>query len=266
MLIEKFNLEKHLDLTKDLPFSYFSSLAYLDCVAYVLERNGSKIVVSQDIYYSHEFPAVFLPKNREDRRFCSVTFASEEDVKKIEADGIEIVVKNEIATEFFYATEDFVNLTKKSFREKVKQFKKLYAHEIFYDYPKEKIMEFYELWKAQKDRSSADTFYESEAFFLWLLDNLEKHNVKQVYVEVDGKLVGLAFGIEHGNDSWVGLQLKVDYEYKGLSRFMHHERAKLFQDRKEFTIGSGAHEKGIEAYKRDLGPIREKQYYYILTR
>lgn len=264
MLIEKFDSEKHLDLISDFPFSYFSLPVYLDCVGYILNRNGEKIVVSQDIYNFHEFPAVFLPKKKKNWRSCSVTFVTDDDLKRIKDEGVELLVENKSSIEFFYLTEDFINPKKKSFKERVKQFQRLYEYEIFHEYPKEKIIDFYKRWKSQKDRSSAKTFDESEAFFLWLLDNLEKYNVKQVYVEVSGELIGLAFGVEYDGDRWAGLQLKVDYGYKGLSRFMHYERAKLFRDKKYFTIGSGAHEKGIERFKRELGPIKEVQYYYIL--
>lgn len=110
-----------------------------------------------------------------------------------------------------------------------------------------------------------DLFDENEELFMFMLDNLKKYNIKQVYVEVDKKLVGLGWGVKHHVGGWVGLHLEVDYKFKGLSRFLHHERAKMFKNIKEFTLGTGAKEKGITNYKKELGPCRTVPYFYILT-
>ena len=85
-----------------------------------------------------------------------------------------------------------------------------------------------------------------------------------VRCHIDGKLAGLAWGVKH-RYNWVGLHLKVGYQYKGLSGFLHSERAKLFSSAKEFTLGTGACDSGIENYKKELGPSREEDYFYILT-
>lgn len=52
---------------------------------------------------------------------------------------------------------------------------------------------------------------------------------------------------------------------KGLSRFLHSERAKLFANYAKFTLGTGAGDPGIESYKKELGPSREEEYFYLLT-
>ena len=70
---------------------------------------------------------------------------------------------------------------------------------------------------------------------------------------VNDKLVGLAWGMEHQSGNWMGLQLKANYKFKGLSRFLHHERSKLFADKKLFTLGTGAQDEGIIQFKRELG-------------
>jgi hypothetical protein len=109
------------------------------------------------------------------------------------------------------------------------------------------------------------TFDESGDSFLYCVSNLKKYKVKQLYVEVDGKLAGLAFAVEHSSGNWVGLHLKVDYSYKGLSRFLHNERAKLFSDKKLFTLGTSGYDLGIAQFKSELGPSHVIHYSYVLT-
>jgi len=57
----------------------------------------------------------------------------------------------------------------------------------------------------------------------------------------------------------------VDYQYKGLSRFLHHERAKIFEQYAEFSLGTGVQDKGIDKYKEELSPSYKKAYSYLLT-
>lgn len=95
--------------------------------------------------------------------------------------------------------------------------------------------------------------------------HLDYYQIRQSYVEVDGELVGFAWGVEVPGRGWVGLHLKVDYRFAGLSRFLHVERAKQFSGIDEFTLGTGAQVSGIEEYKRELHPSREVHYFYILT-
>lgn len=97
------------------------------------------------------------------------------------------------------------------------------------------------------------------------MDNLKKYQVKQVYVIVNKKLIGFAWGLKHSSGNWIGLQLKVKYRYKGLSRFLHQERAKLFSRYELFTLGAGAQEPGIIQFKKELGPTEEREYFYVLT-
>ncbi len=63
--MEKFDSQKHLQLASHLPFSYYSLPLYLDFSAYLLPRNNERVIVTQDLYYPHEFPAIFLPQNPE---------------------------------------------------------------------------------------------------------------------------------------------------------------------------------------------------------
>lgn len=262
--MEKFLSEKHTDLQQYLPFSYFNTNIYLDFAAYVFERNGESIVVWQDAVYPHEFPCIFAPKKKENWVHCSIALAAEEDVAAIQKEAIEILVKKPMGCEFFYKTDDFINL-KGSFKSRVRQFASNYKYSLTDTADKKRIIDFYNFWKSQRDHTSI-TFEESEEFFNFCLDNLDMYGIRQIYVEADNKIIGLAWGIESPKSgNWIGLHLKVDYRYKGLSRFLHTERAKMFKDSQEFSLGTGAHDSGITQYKEELGPVYKKQYYYLLT-
>jgi len=262
--MEKFDSSKHFGLQKNLPFSYFSTSLYLEFSAHIFERNSEQLVVWQDILYPNEFPCIFLPKKKINWSHCSVAFATKENVEAIKKEKIEILVNKPMGNEFFYATDDFIH-PKGSFKNRVNQFVTNYDFSLSNNCDKKTIVEFYKFWKSQRKHESV-TFDESEIFFNFCLDNLDKYEIKRVYVKVKNKLVGLAWGIKFlGSDKWIGLHLKVDYQYKGLSRFLHYERAKLFAKYREFSLGTGVQDKQIDKYKEELGPRDKKAYYYLLT-
>jgi hypothetical protein len=260
--MEKFTYKKHGKYAAKLPFSYFSSPISLDFSAYTFERNGENLIVWQDVIFPHDFPSIFLPTKKENLVNASVAFATTEDIEKAKNSEAIIMLEKPVSTEFYYRTEDFVN-PKGDLLRAVNRFKDGYEFELSDECPKTEIEDFYEKWKSQKERTSI-TFDDSEKFFNFCLDNLKEYSVGQVYVKSGGKLIGFAWGVSHPKGGWVGLHLKVNYEYKQLSKFLHHERAKLFADEKEFTLGTGAHEKGIDDYKWGLGSSRTADYSYIL--
>lgn len=262
--MEKFISDKHSQLQKGLPFSYFSTNLYLDFSAYIFDRNGESLIVWQDIFDPNEFPCIFMPQKKENWVRCLVTFATQDDIENVQKEKIEILLSKPVGAEFFYLTDNFLN-PRGDFKNRVHKFISSYAYSLTNKFNKEKIVEFYNFWKSQREHESI-TFGESEEFFHFCLDNLDTYNIKQVYVEVNNKIVGLAWGIVFpGSNNWIGLHLKVDYQYKGLSRFLHQERAKMFAEYKEFSLGTGAHDKGIEKFKEELGPIYKKEYHYLLT-
>ncbi len=260
--MEKFDSNKHSKLTKRLPFSYFSTPLYLDHNGYIIRRNGEDVIVWQDLFYKHEYPAIFLPNKIENLERCSISLATQEDINTLIAHGVEVLVTKPGVAEFYYRTSDFTE-PQGSLRKKINLFAKNYQYTILHEYDKKKVQRFFRFWRDQRERTSP-TFIGSSPWFDYCLENLERYDIKQVYIEINNKLVGFAWGMKHGKN-WIGLHLKVDYKYKGLSRFLHHERAKLFAKLPEFTIGTGGREVGIENYKRELGPIEERNYFYILT-
>ncbi|MCX6713815.1 MAG: hypothetical protein NTV48_01785 [Candidatus Vogelbacteria bacterium] len=230
---------------------------------YILNRNDELILATQDIFYNHEFPAIFLPKKSSNWQEASITVTTEEDVKKLKKKGLEIIIQKSLGSEFFYKTKTLLNPVSDTKR-RIEQFDKNYQHKIYHSFSKDKIKDFYYKWKKQKKRKN-DNFADAESFFFFCLDNLKKYKIKQVYITVNDKLVGFAWGLKHQSGNWVGLQLKAIYRFKGLSRFLHHQRAKLFADKDLFTLGTGAQEPGIIQFKKELGPFQEKNYYYVLT-
>ncbi len=261
--MEKFNSQKHSEYIKDLPFSYFSSIPYLDFMAYSFERNNEHLIVWQDIIYPHDFPSIFLPRNKSNWVNVSVAFVMPEEIEKIKSEKIEIKFTNTVVQEYFYKTDTLLN-PKGKLGQRIRQFEKNYEYKIYNSYPLDKVNNFFEFWKRQREHDSL-TFEEGEKHFVFLLDKLDQYDIKQVYIEVGGNLVGLAWGVKHQSGNWVGLHLKVNYEYKGLSRFLHQERAKLFKDYKLFTLGTGSHDSGITQFKEELGPSLIIDYQYVLT-
>ena len=260
--MEKFNSKTHKDHSKTLPFSYFSSDIYLDFATFTFKRNGEDLIVWQDTIFPHDLPSIFLPRNKENWTNCSVALATKNDIEKVNKEKIKILITKPMGAEYFYRTGDFTQ-PQGVLKSKLNRFKNNYKFKLKGKYNKEKILKFYNFWKKQRKHESA-TFDESEEFFYFCLNNLNRYGIKQVYAEVDGELAGFAWGVKH-RGNWIGLNLKVNYKYKGLSRFLYSERAKLFSNTKEFTLGTGAHDAGIDSYKKELGPSREEDYFYLLT-
>jgi len=264
-LLEKFDSGKHKFRVANAPFSYMALPLYWDFCAYTFERNGENLVVCQDIFFPHDFPCFFMPQEKKNWERLTLTFGTLADVEKIKAEKIKIMAQNRVGAEYYYRTADLLAPNKK-IRNRISQFKRLYQAKVLHEYSHDKIREFFQFWEGQRDREEgAFTEIESRELFLFCLENLGRYNIRQIYVEVAGRLVGLAWGVPFDKNNWVGLHLKVDYSIKGLSRFLHQERARLFSDFEEFTLGTGCHEKGIEQYKQELGPAREVEYFYIAT-
>lgn len=252
-------------LIAQLPFSYLSLPVYLDFCAYTFVRNGENLVVWQDPYYPHDFPSIFLPRNPKNWERASMSMVTQEDIASVEAASIEIGTRTKTETEYFYDTSAF--LASSDIAERAKQFERLYKFEIVNRYPKEALVDFFDLWEKQKDREQDDLYEkESQGLFFFCLEHLDEYKIQQVYVLVDGTLAGFAWGVRHPNGGWVGLHLKVDYAFKGLSRFLHVQRARMFEGEKRFSLGTGCKEPGLIQFKKELHPIEERDYFYLFTR
>lgn len=262
-MITKFDSEKHLQDFRHLPFSYYSSEVMLDFAGYLFSRNGENVLVWQDALYPHDFPAIFLPQNKKNWEKMTIFAATQEDVDAVKQENIGLIIEKPVTTEFFYTTETFLHPTG-SFRKEVNSFRNKYPHTISHVYPLQEVETFYDFWWNQRERTSftADPEY---AFFRFLLGNLDKYKVRQIYIEIDGRLVGFAWGVPHWKGNWASVQLKVDYRYRGLEKFLRHEYVKLFSEFELFTTGGSTPEEGIARHKRQLGPCEERQYWYLFT-
>lgn len=263
--MEKFDSQKHSALIEKMPFSYMSLPIYLDFCAYIFRRNGEDLIVRQDPIYVHDFPGIFLPDNPKNWERASFSPLTEEETAEIKKENIEIASLNKTETEYFYRTADFLE-PKSKLKERIRQFEKAYSFKIKNDYSKEELIKFFGYWENQK-KDDKDIFQkESRDFFYFCLDRLDRYGIQQVYVEVGGKLAGFTWGVRHGQDKWVGLHLKADYAYKGLSRYLEFLRAKMFSNCELFSLGTGCQDAGLAQFKKELGPVAEKQYYYVFTR
>ncbi len=262
--MEKFDSTRHGNLLNGLPFSYYTSAIHLDFYGYVFERNQESLIVWQDLLFPNDFPCLFLPKKKENWERCSMTFTTEQDRQRLVEEGVEIRVEAKTGTEFYYETNVLVNPSGHIKRD-VELFTKRYSYEVVSTCEPEKIRAFYEEWKAQKTNRENITFEISEAFFFFCLENLDRYDVRQVYIFVEQKLVGLAWGVKHSEENWVGLHLKSLYAFKGLGHFLHHQRALLFSNEPNMTLGSEAHQPGIAQFKEELGPSKRVEYSYVLT-
>lgn len=248
-----------------MPFSYISTAVYLDFCAYVLNLNGEDLVVTQDHVYKNDFPCLFLPKNEKNWEFMSASSVSKDDIDRIKAAGIEMATHNLTETEFIYRTQGFLNPTKK-YKQKVSQFESGYKYAVYEKYDKKKVLKFFGALTIRNGNKENLFQEESDDLFLFCLNNLNKYDIQQVYVEVDGRLAGLVWGVGHSDGKWVNLHIKVDYQYRGLSRFLNYEIAKRFPKTRLVSLGTGCGDEGLIQYKKELGPIEEKEYHYILTR
>lgn len=262
-MIEKFSWKKHKEMASHMPFSYFSHPIYLDFSAYTFERNSEHLVVWQDALYPHDFPSMFLPRKKANWYGATIELASKDDIVRMKEEKTPIFVQKKIMDEFFYRTQDLLNLVG-NYGTRVRQFEKTYDFRITHHASQEDILKLYRAWKRQRARESA-VFEESEAFFMFCLERLKAYKIEQVYVWEGKKLVGLAWGVLHPHGGWVGLHMKMLYAYKGLSRFLHHARAERFAKIKECTFGSSGHEEGIEHYKKELHPDKTVAWHYVAT-
>ena len=269
-MIEKFDSKKHRALLAKLPFKYESSVIYLDFAGYIIERNGEKNVAVQDVLYPNDLPYLYLPEKKENWSHSIIQWVNKDQLDELKSD-FEIVKSFSSGKEYYYQTQDFIGLDGgkwASFRKDVHHFKNNNHYKILENYDFSKTKSFLKnIWLNQQEEKTA-SFNESYNFFIFCLENQKKYGIKTLYVEIDGTLAGLAMGsrFNDSDDKWLALHIKVDYKYRGLSRFLYHERAKLFAEFSEFTSGATcAGDEGIEEFKKSLHPHRVEESYYVIT-
>jgi hypothetical protein len=260
---EKFDhrIERHLDALKRLPFSYFSLPMYLDEHAYLVEHNCEDLIVVPNDDSPHVLQLLFVPHQQSNLAHTAIRFVTEAERRAFPC-KTEILFEKQTVTEFIFRTSDFVHPIG-DLAKKIRSFVSKHKYTVKHSYPRQEIERFYKAWKLQRDWDLS-WLEESERSFFFQLDRLDELNIKQVYVEVDGTLAGFAWGVSHPSGNWVGLHMKVLYQYRDLSRFLHRERAKMFEGSEFFSLGTASAEEGMGRFKHELGPIEERKYFFLL--
>ena len=244
---------------------YVSNPFYILCCGYFDE--GYSNIFLRDEIYPNEFPFLGLPKDKKEWKKAIIAFASEKELEKIKEEGIKIKNVFQIGEEFYYKTEDLIKLEGEqfhNFRKAVGKFRKNYNFKILNNYPKDKIIEFINNW-ANQQKEKNEMFEKGEDYAKLCVQVKDKiPEAKWVFIEVDNKLAGYCCSMPLSNNLWVGLHLKVDYSYKGLSRFLMYERVKQFPSIPFFTLGSGVDE-GVKSFKESLHPTKKEKRYFIIT-
>ncbi|MBX4181726.1 DUF2156 domain-containing protein [Candidatus Parcubacteria bacterium] len=268
-MISKFSSQNKGDmsLAKKLPLGYSSSLPLLDYGAYKLERNGYENVGIQDEIYPNAIPYLYLPEQKRNWNHSHIIWVTDKQAKTL-GKTVNILEKIPLGEEYFYQTKDFLKLNGgkwANFRRQVNYFKNHYKYEIVSkNIGREQINTFLNKWlKSQEVKNGI--FASSYDFFLFCLENRARYKIKTIFILVEGELAGIAMGIKYDNKNWIGLHSKILYKYKGLGKFILHERAKLFQNLDSFTLGTGAQDKGITEFKKSIHPSKEIKYYYVIT-
>lgn len=267
--IEKFDSRVHGELIKQARFSYATCPPMMDRHGYVLHVNGEPILVWQSIESPNRFPAIHTPAKKENWENVSISFATKDDIEKIKQENIPVLREEYDVTDYFYRTGDFLEPSGR-FGKKARRFEKQFKPTVSQTCDRVEIEKFYEQWFAERvsrlgtEWSEGMRSYDRD-FFQFCLDRLDQYSIRQIYVRVDGKLAAMAWGCVHSPGKWVGLHVKVDRQYDDISRFLQQERAKLFSDCPELTLGTSAGDQGVAKMKLMLNPIREEAYYVVQT-
>lgn len=234
---------------------------------FIEERNGELLVYTRDELFLNDFPFCKIPNKEENLKNSLITSVSEEELENLKSKGFKIIEEKHYGDEFYYNTSNFLDLKGnkgKAIRKAINQFKKFYKYKLLRDYPKEKILRFIKDWASKQDKNFL--FDIGEEYALFCVNHKEElKNAQWLFLEIEGKLAGYCLSYKLKEDLWCGLHQKVDYSYKGIGRFLLFERASLFKDVKEFTLGTGAKDEGIIAFKDTLHPIRKEKRFFIVV-
>ncbi len=266
-MLRKFNSKQDVYLLKSVPFMHDTTSSYLDHAAYVISHNGKEELAVQDALYPNELPYIFLPRSRKLWPNAHILWTKKTDIEKLKK-KVEIKLTVPIVSEYMYRTKKFIDLEDsemKKFRKLIRQFKHNYSYSVDYECDRDQVDQFLTKWSKQQKVKTA-TFWDNYHYCHYCLDHKRLYGIKTVYVKVEGKLVGIAMGVKFDAKRWVALHIKVDYSYQGLSRFLFHKRAEMFQELPWFTSGSsGLGDKGIEKYKEMLHPDEKIDNFYVIT-
>lgn len=202
-----------------------------------------------------------------------ISVAFEEDIQFLIKHSIKIKKQDLWGYEYIYRTEDFINLDGKefrNFRKLVNKFKNNYKFNVKDNYPKEKVIEFLNYWHEQKSLNLKEkeditkkSFDEDLKACIHELDLLNKIPCEQIYIEVEKKLIAFCIFLKLNEKLWVALMQKVDYNYKGVDRFLYTLKAEKMKSIEYFTTGASAQDPSLTAFKESLRPCKKIPLYVI---
>lgn len=223
---------------------------------------------------------VFVDKNRlifPSRRPQNIVnkeiWCFKEDIDHLKSLGLQIKKIAPDAFEYFYNTQDYIDLKGRKFataRAELNYFTKHYNYQVLEKYPRDKTKKFIDSWFAQKKfkkkgmaLETLESEYNSSLQIVDLLDRVQTG--KSIYVLVDGKLAGMAIFASMYPDFWAGVVQKVDPQYKGIGKMLYVEQAKVMTQCKIFTTGDDAMDAALAVYKMQLKPAFTKQHFLVET-
>ena len=253
--------------------SIFSSFAY-SLNPYYLAYNGfyeqeddEVFLYERDVFYRNDFPFIALPRNKKHWARLIANYVSQDRIEELKKEEIEIKEAIAIGSEYYYKTKDFIAMNSpkmKGFRKHCVKFEKSYTFKIKNTYSKPKILQFLDTWeKSQKNKN--ELFSMATEYERFCIEKCKSIDGKWLFLEIDGELAGYNLSYQLNKQHWIGVQQKVLYQYKGISRFLLHKRASQFPKTEAFSLGIEAHDKGISEFKEGLHPFKKVDRYYVIT-
>lgn len=268
MIQKDISPEKAIELSKKLnKFSYFANSFYIYASCKFTEIGSEEIVLDVE---TNPKP-LFLSDNLSIlKSFNEVSIVFDDDIVELEKMGFKITKKTLYGNEYFYKTENLIKLEGseyRTFRKDINSFKKNYNFKVLDKYDKNKVIEFMENW--HKERAKIKSGEELRIFeydfkgCLTYLEVMNKIPHEEIYVEIDGKLVGFAIFHKAYENLWVGLMQKTDLNYRGLSKLIYHLKCEKMKETEFFTTGTEAQGQGLAEFKDSLNPVKKLPLYEV---
>ena len=194
----------------------------------------------------------------------------DEDIDKI-VNKYQLNRKENLGFEFYYSTNDWINLEGQEFRnirKAINKFQKENKFKILMTYPKDKIINFLKEWANDK-RKKETTEFTKELFEDELnesisnLDLIDSVDHKNIYIEVNDKLVGFCIFFNYFDNFWIALMQKTKHNYRGLPQLLYHLKAKEMGENQIFTTGAEAQDENLKQFKESLRPCKINKIYTL---
>lgn len=253
-------------LSIELRFSHFSSRYWLELFCEHELRNGENLVYIQMLDDPQRWVLQYTPRNLKNLINAEIMWATEDELRFIKSNKIKIIKMEKVMTEYFYKNSDFracAGSENKRNRKAANIFEKNYDYKIIHICDKNKIIDFLKKWDGQQKEKTAP-YTRNLKFCYYLIDYLDRdENLKSTFVFIDNCLVGF-FVSEYLYENYgIGLHQKIDYNIRGLGRWLHREQAIYFKEAEYVAFGGAVGDSGIENFKESLNPYKKEPYYYL---